>query len=343
MIGRFLNSCRLWIVPVSLVLLSLATSCKRIPLYDPLTNVYLKLDLQLKIDVELSADIQIDGNPELEAKVYGKKTEMVRACFYDSSTHKLVTDEFLAPEGGFVNIAPGVYDVMVYSLGTETTQITGTDSRGMAYAFTSQTGTRVKVQSKAGGESEPVNVNVIYEPDHVWVGRVSGVVIPAQVAEVREVTTIVIESSMTPLLETYTLQIKNVNGAGNIRKADIYVTGQAPGKYLWDGRYSFTPVAISFPMVVAPGDGKLLTVFNTFGKLPGVEADVIMNILVTTEGGGRYQWTFDVTDQFDNPDNTGHEIIIDEPVDVPSPDAGAGGFMPTVDDWAVEIVDIPLS
>lgn len=328
----------------ALLLLITLVSCKRIPLYDPATDVYLKLDLKLAIDVTLSPDIDITGHQDLADKVYGKMPEMVRACFYDPDTHKLVSEDFLKSDGDFITLPAGVYDLIVYSLGTESTQVTGMDSRGMAYAFTSKTGTKVKAKNTKAGDDDPPfpsETDVIYEPDHIFVGRVNGVVIPVHPAG--EEHTVVIESEMTPLLETYSFEVKNINGAGNIQKADVYITGQAPGKYLWDGRYANPPVAIYFQSVIDPEKGHLFSVFNTFGKFPNVTSNVFLNVLVQTEGGGQYQWVFDVTDQFDNPDNTTHEIIIDEPVDIPDPGSNVGGFTPSVSDWNVEIIEVPLS
>ena len=336
---------------IALSLVFALVSCKRIPLHDPATDVYLKLDLQLNIDVQLSADIEIEGNPELQDKVYGKMPELVRACFYDSETHKLVSEDFLPPDGGFIYLPAGVYDMIIYSLGTENTQIAGTDTRAGAYAFTSQTGSKVKVKSgsisngaaeaSAAPEQEISEYPVVYEPDHVFVAR-QQVVIP--VHSTTETQTIVIESEARSIVETYSLEVKNVVGAGNIQSADVYITGQIPARYLWDGHYPNSVCAIYFPSVIDEEKGHLFTVFNTFGKYPGHTANVYLNVLVTTEGGGQYQWVFDVTDQFDNPDNTTHEIIIDEEdVVIPEPGASAGGFMPTVSDWGVEIIDVPLS
>ncbi|MBQ7458517.1 MAG: hypothetical protein IJS70_05035, partial [Bacteroidales bacterium] len=80
-----------------------------------------------------------------------------------------------------------------------------------------------------------------------------------------------------------------------------------------------------------------------FGKFPNSENHVFLNVLVTTGGGGKYQWVFDVTNQFDNPDNLGREIVIEDPIVVPEGGSGTGGFDPVVSDWDVEIIEIPLS
>lgn len=329
---------------ITLTLILALVSCKRIPLYDPATDVYLKLDVQLNMDVQVSTDIDLDVHPELREKIIGKMPETVRACFYDPETHKLVSEDYLPSEGGFINLPPGVYDMIIYSLGTENTQIAGTDSRAGAYAFTSQTGSKVKVKNltKADEAPQPTisEYPVIYEPDHVFVAR-QQIVVP--VHSTTESQTIIIESEAQSVVQTYSLEVKNVVGAGNIQKADVYVTGQIPARYLWDLHYPNSVCAIYFPSVIDEEKGHLFTVFNTFGKYPGMSAEVYLNVLVTTEGGGKYQWIFDVTDQFDNPDNTTHEIIIDEEVDVPDPGTLGGGINPTVNNWQTEIITIDIS
>ena len=329
---------------ITLTLILALVSCKRIPLHDPATDVYLKLDVQLNMNVQVSTDIDLDVHPELKDKIIGKMPETVRACFYDPETHKLVSEDFLPAEGGFINLPPGVYDMIIYSLGTENTQIAGTDSRAGAYAFSPQNGSKVKVKNltKADEASQPTisEYPVIYEPDHVFVAR-QQIVVP--VHSTTESQTIIIESEAQSVVQTYSLEVKNVVGAGNIQSADVYVTGQIPARYLWDLHYPNSVCAIYFPSVIDEEKGHLFTVFNTFGKYPGMSAEVYLNVLVTTEGGGKYQWIFDVTDQFDNPDNTTHEIIINEEVDVPDPGTTGGGFNPTVNDWGVEIIDVPIS
>ena len=310
-------------------------SCKRIPLYDPSSDVYLKLDISLETDVQWNKDLDLDGHPELAAKVYPELPEMVHVCFYDTESHKLAAQDYLPSEGGFIDIAPGVYDMIVYSIGMAVTQVDGTASRGSSRAFTSTPGQLFKL-SKAGG-AQGGEFPVIYEPDHVFVGRKEGVVIPVH-EEMDH--TVVIECGMSTLLETYSFEILDVVGAENIQSAAVYITGQAPSKYLWDCRYTLKPSAIYFPTVVDVQEGHIYSVFNTFGKIPGVESDAILNLNVTTVSGAKYQWIFDVTDQFDNPDNTRHEIIIDETVDVPS--GGSGGFTADVHEWETEVIPITL-
>jgi hypothetical protein len=316
-----------------LVAATLLPSCKRIPLYDPQTDVYLKLDIRLNTDIKLSDGLDLEGNPALRDKIYGTIPESVRACFYDSETHKLVAEEFLPAEGGFVNIPAGTYDVTVYSLGTETTRVANTDTRASALAYTSDTGTRLRLTGTRSVE----DYSVIYEPDHIFVGTREGVVIPIH-ADIDR--TIVIEIEMPTLLDTYTFEARYVEGAGRIEKADVYITGQAPSRYMWDRRFPNRSGALYFQSEINVEKGHLFTAFNTFGKFPGAHNDVYLNVLVTDTNGGRYQWVYDVTDQFDNPDNTRHEIIIEDRIIIPEGDGG--GFTHKVNDWDTEIIYVPL-
>lgn len=309
-------------------------ACKRIPLYDPQSDVFLKVNYIIP-EVNLNDDIDIENDPYIHEKVFGRLPEEIRVCFYDPLTHALVAEDFLPAQGGFVNIPAGTYDMIVYGLGTEATIVKDTDTRAMAYAYTSFTGTKVRVVGNETRSAE--EFNIIFEPDHLFEASAEGIVIPVH-SEIDK--PVVIEVDATTLLESYSFEVLNIQGAGRIRKADIYITGQAPGKYLWDRRLPNKPGAIWFQAEVNVEKGHIYTVFNTFGKYPGERNDVFLNVLVTDAQGDRYQWVYDVTDQFDNPDNTHHEIIIDDPIVIP--EGGGGGFNHEVQAWEEEVIYIPL-
>ena len=310
-------------------------SCRRITLHDPVSSVYLMLDLQLNLDAKLNEDIHIEGNPALQEKVYGKMPETVRACFYSTQTHKLVAEEFLPPEGGFIDIPAGNYDLIVYSLGTEITRINDIESRASAYAYTSELGATVRITYGTAESKAVEDYKVIHEPDHVFVGSVENIHIPVHAEE----EVIVIEAGLTSILDTYSFEVRHINGAGNIRKADVYITGQSPSRHLWDRRFPNKACAIYFESIIDEQKGNLYTVFNTFGKFPNAHNDVYINVLLTDTKGSRYQWIYDVTDQFDDPDNHTHEIIIEDPIVIPE---GNDGFTHDVHDWDDEIIYVPL-
>ena len=316
----------------------LFASCKREPLYDRESGVYLKTNVILGPSTVLTGNVDIDGDPVLSAKVNGKMPDRLRVLFYDVNTHEYVTEEFLPPQGGFVNVPAGTYDILVYGLGTEVTRVSGSETRAGTYAVTSYVGTKVKVRTKAGpGIEGQTEFPVIYEPDHVFVGRASNVVVPVR-SELDD--TIVIEMDLSTLLDTYTLEVLNVFNAEAIQSMTVYITGHAPSRYLWDKRFPKSPSAIMFEAMPDVEDGCIRTAFNTFGKFPEESNEVFLNVQITDVEGGRFQWVYDVTDQFDNPDNTGHRIVITDVMEIP--DGGTGGFAPDVNDWDPVIEVVPM-
>ena len=316
-------------------------SCQRIPLYDAQSGVFLKLDYELELLPAVSEDVDLEAAPSLRSKVAGKLPEHVRACFFDATTHTLVRDVYLPAQGDFVNVEPGNYDLLVYALGTEVTQVTDGETRGGALAFTSRTGSKVKA-SKAGvgltGESANIDNEIIFEPDILFTGQLPAVYIPVRSGQQEPV---VLEVTMRSAVEAWTFVARNVRGVENVRKASVYMSGQASGKYLWDGRFPAKPVAVSFENEANPQKHLLFSAFNTFGKIPTQESYAILRI--TTVAGLSLQWVFDVTDQFENPDNERHEIVVEDIIDVPEGSGSGGGVEPSVSDWTTEIIDITLN
>jgi hypothetical protein len=327
-----------------LALLAALTACHRLPMYEAGSGIYLKLSLRLDPEVAPGENVDLPHHPLFQEKVTPNVPEMFRVCFYDTGSHELVSEDFLPAAGGFVNVPAGVYDVLVYNLGTEVTQVEGTQTRAGGYAFTSQTGTRLKLSSvqSTGGDGEGwENQPVIYEPDHLFVGRIAGAVVPVH-PEGREPDLVVLESEPTRLTETWSIEFVDVEGAERIVDAGIYLTGQAAGRYLWDLRAQNHPAALEADCVVDVQHRLVYTLLNTFGEHPATETDVFVSLMLSVEGGGRVRYTFNVTDQWLNPDNTAHRIVITDPVDVPTADYQGGGFDPFVDDWDGEEIDIVI-
>ena len=325
---------------VARLVLSLVTfgaivcSCHHIPLMDPYSGVYIKFNIRIDPDM---FDYNLEDYPYPNI-VRGSMPHSLRVCFYDIESHDLVMEEYVGSEGGFINVEAGVYDIVVYNLGTEVTRVTGTASRAGAYAYTSNSGSILNM-SKADENGEVIQLNypVIYEPDHLYVGRKENVEIPVVAADNR---VLVIEVDMSTLLESYTFEILNIVGAERIQSATCFVTGQSPQRYLWDKRHPGNLCAITFGAPVDVEHGVVRTAFNTFGRYPYSTSGVYVNFLVNDKGGHRYQWIFDITEQFDDPDNERHEIKIINTIVIPEEEQG--GFTPSVGDWNAEIVYVPL-
>lgn len=327
---------------LTLTLLLALTACHRIPMHEAASGVYLKLTLKLDPDVAPGEYVDLEHHPEFQTKVNPKRPEMVRALFYNVDSHELVSEDFLPVEGGFVDIAPGVYDVLVYSLGTEVTQVEGAQMRASGDAFTSRTGTRLRLSpSKATGDEElsASDVPVIYEPDHLFAGKIAGAVVPVRPEDL-ESDMVVLETELKRVSETWSLEFIDIEGAERITGVEVYLTGQADGRYLWDGRTQNHQAALSLNCAVDVPHHEIYSVLNTFGKYPEADCDVLVNVMLSVAGGERVRYIFNVTDQWLNPDNTAHRIVITDPVDVPTADYSGGGFDPVVNVWDGEEIDV---
>jgi len=307
-----------------LALLLALVSCKRIPLYAPESDVYLKININVQVAIHTKAD-DTPGMPE-----------QIRAIFYSPDTHYKVAEELLPPEGGFVHVPSGTYDLILYSLGNDVTKIDGIDGRSTLRAYTRESGAIMKISK--GGADDIRQQTVHYEPDHLYTATKENVVIPVR-SEYDQ--TIVIEVNMETIVDTWTLEVRNIKGAEHISSVLAYLTGLAPAKYAWDYRLQITePVAISFPLGYNSEKGWLQTDFNIFGRYSIPSNPSYVELLGTDTAGNQYLWVFNVTDQFENPDNTDHLIIIDEEVEFPDNPGDVGGFVPEVDEWGTIIIPI---
>lgn len=300
-----------------LMLLALV-SCKRIPLYRPESDIYLKLKIYFKTKAEIV------------------EPEQVRVCFYDAESHQKVNEALLPLEGGFINIPAGVYDVLAYTLANQVTKVDGVDTRATLRAYTKETGVMMKVTKADGSGTD--NVRVFREPDIIYIGKLEEMLIPVHSHEDK---TLVIEMDMESIVDTWHLEVRHVRGIQNIASTQAYVTGLTPAKYAWDFRTPNMDSAIPFPVRSDLETSCLRATFNIFGRCPSPGVESWLNLIVTDTAGNQYLWVFKVTDQFDNPDNTEHLIIIDDDaMEIPDNPGDVGGFSPIVDEWGTIIIPI---
>lgn len=317
--------------------LMLLPSCKHIELNKPLSGVYIRLSIYQGPSESLPSELIDSSDPDIQQKIKGHTSEKVRILFYHPETHELVTEDYVNPEGGFVDVPSGYYDVVAYGMGSSTTRVSGLDTRAGSYAYTSGIGATLRM-TKADDPEGYIDFPIIYEPDPIFVGRAENIYIPVRAEQDR---TLLIDLDMPSLLDTYSFEIPDIEGAEHIKSAEIYITGQAAFRYLWDKRLSNKNVAIFFKAPVDKDAGAIKTVFSTFGShSPQIQNDVYLNIMVTDASGARFQWIYNVTEQFNNPDNSDHRIVIQDHIIIPN--GVDGGIVPDVNDWETEITTIPL-
>ena len=329
-----------------LVCTLLAGACQRRPFSSRNTGVNLVLPINTRIVNQV--DVAVPANR--------------RVGMYSPDNHSLSYADFVGPEGGYISPEPGTYDILVYNFETESTILRGEDDFQKAEAYTNEISPYLKGQIRplleqrrklrqerlaASSVSETAATDdeerVVYEPDHLFVGRVKGQDIPRLLLEEGD-REIVIEVDATSIVETWKIEIRGVQGAEYISSISAIISGQAASTYLYSGEDSDESVSVYFTMQTnrarTSDEGMIMGSFNTFGKKPGVESELSLDVSITDSGGITYDLHYDLTSDFlDNPERV---IVIEDDISIDPPSSGGGGFDPSVEDWDNVRTDIEL-
>ena len=321
------------IVMLAAVVMS-ALSCQRRDFAEKVTEV--NLSLNVKTHVANAGEVPAP--------------ETMRVDLYDVKTGKLKYTDYIEAEGGYIHPAPGTYDMVVYNIGTEAVQIRNESDINEIEAYTSEVSAFLKgqlaqffadiakIKESQERSKSPADEKVIYEPDHLFVGRADEVEIPViYEGEEREV---VIEVDAHPEVETWKVTVANVKGLEYVQNVVAVISGQAESHFIGRGEDSGESVSIYFEKKKDMENKVLTGTFNTFGKHPTEKGILSLDINVTDTGGSDHHFHFDVDSQFqDNPDS---HIVIDDPIEIEEPKVAGGGFAPSVDDWEDVNTDIDL-
>ena len=321
------------IVMLAAVVMS-ALSCQRRDFAEKVTEV--NLSLNVKTHVANAGEVPAP--------------ETMRVDLYDVKTGKLKYTDYVEAEGGYIHPAPGTYDMVVYNIGTEAVQIRNESDINEIEAYTSEVSAYLKgqlaqffadiakIKESQEMSKSPADEKVIYEPDHIFVGRADEVEIPViYEGEEREV---VIEVDAHPEVETWKVTVANVKGLEYVQNVVAVISGQAESHFIGRGEDSGESVSIYFEKKRDMENKVLTGTFNTFGKHPTEKGILSLDINVTDTGGSDHHFHFDVDSQFqDNPDS---HIVIDDPIEIEEPKVAGGGFAPSVDDWEDINTDIDL-
>lgn len=323
----------------------LALSCQRRPFAEHRSRVTL--------NVIINTDIVNHVQEELP--------ENMRVDLYDIKTGQLRYTDYVGPTGGVIYPAPGVYNMLVYSIGTESTIIHNEQHYEQIEAYTNEVSAFIKGQmaqflakrAKAareraakkyasmlqGGESDIKGPQpfedelVVNQPDHVFVGWSPNLEIPVVYEEDGDVE-IYVEVDAHTLVETWIVEVRNLEGAEWIASTISLMSGQKGSVHMGPNVHSDKVVSVFFDMKLEKredGGTSLKGKFNTFGIHPDNLAGATLDLNIQDKGGADFTYHFEVTDQFENNDK--RYILIEQPIVVEEPKVSGGGFQPTVDEW----------
>lgn len=307
------------IVIIALMLAGILVSCQRRPL--------LTADYAVILNIEINKDVH---NYEVE-----KDPSIMRCVFYDNESGAFVSQAFLPPTGGQVSLVPDrTYDVLVYNFDTESTWLKEENWFHKIYASTSliPDSYKTKLRSRTTDTDSKVDEeNIAYDPDHLFVGRINDVFVPARSVEA---PVLVLETKAETVVESWLLDVTEVTGVENVGSIVGVVTGLVEHNKIGLGEKSAEFVSVYFDTPVIDENGRVTARFNTFGYNPASGMDQILTLVFTDIAGNNHHFDFDISDEFHNDDGDQHIVIETEEVHIPTPmTSGSGGFVPKVDEW----------
>lgn len=339
---------------MALTLVLLVGGCQRRPFAESRSKVSLNLTVKTNIVNHIQTDLP----------------ENMRVDLYDPITGKLQYTDYVGPYGGYIHPAPGTYDMIVYSIGSESTIIQNEHDFNKIEAYTNEVSAYIKAQiaqflakrSQAAKErtakkyaslmqgGDPVerapqiyeDEVVVNQPDHIFVGWYHNLEIPV-IYEHDEIREIYVEVDAHTLVETWEVEIRNLEGAKWIGSTVSLMSGQKGSVHMGPNIHSERIVSVYFDMKVVEREGGghcLKGKFNTFGLHPDNMVGAYLDLNIKDKGGQEFMHQFEVTDQFYN--NPDRYILIEERLVVEEPKVEGGGFQPEVEDWEEIKTDINL-
>lgn len=281
------------------------TSCHRLPIHEPYSNYYLVLE------------------PNFDAlHIKPSAPGMYEAVFYDKTTHREVGQSYLGANGGYIyDMAPGDYELIVYSFDSGNTNVSGMNNFYDALANTE----RYK-------DGDTLSYNA---PDHLMVARDLDFNIPL-VYDTDE--PVYLYAYPKTIVDTWCIVITGIRGLRNAVSMDFYITGQSRSNNIGPNEISEKETTIHFPASVDYKNDRIYTPFCTFGKLPDHVSN--LRLVITDPNQQTIIARADITDQFDDPENLGHWIILNFDFEIDA--RKDGGMMPDVNEWNDNVFDYDI-
>ena len=296
-----------------LLMCMLSAACQR----RPLTTADYAVTLNIHIDKDIV-------NYE-----YEKDPSLMRCIFYDSQSGAFITQAFLPPTGGQVSLIPArEYDILVYNFDTESTWLENENWFQKIYASTSiiPDSFRTKLRSRATKVDEE---QIVYDPDHLYVGRLNDVFIPSRSVDAPPV---ILDVTCQTVVESWIIEVKTVTGVKNIGSMAGVVTSLSGSNLIGPNDRSSDFVSVYFDNQTIDSEGTLTARFNTFGWTSEIKEAQVLSLVFTDVAGKGHVYNIDVSNQF--PGNKEQIIRIQTEIDIPEPmTSGDGGFVPKVDEW----------
>lgn len=294
-------------------------------------------------------------NDEFQHPAY-KRPDIMRVALFDPSSGEMVSERYLRGQGdderghyyyGYLLAEAGIYDMVAYNFGTESTIIHNEYDYFSLKANTNELSTsqRSRLLSRTDSETAATKAgeSICYDADHLFVARAENLKLNYH----RGLDTLRNANgdpwfTARSVVKSYYIQI-GVTGAQYLASSTALLTGMGREVRLRDGNFTDGGEAtLYFDML----NGKyteygtnhdcIYGTFGTFGRLPDSDNQLTVSFELLTTYGTRLEETIPVKTEFLSEDAILHQwIIIDYNIAIPEPPTptGDGGLTPTVGDY----------
>ncbi len=261
---------------------------------------------------------------------------------YDSNNNTPLRYIFSNRDGGPISLPYGTYCGLAMNCdNTDWAMTRSTDNIDSFEVYTpdadelSAYGLTARSVPRAEGAEEE---RIATTPGMLWTDREDNITLPVTTKR-RTITLYPCEA-----ICHYTVEILDVENLKYLHGTEIdgTISGMAEG--FFDGKELATDNKVTMPFVLNMNadENRLQASFLTFGECPHVKATHTLSVYLILTDGSKWHYTFDVTDQVtDAPDPT-HVNIVVKGLTLPHPIASSGGFIPDVNDWQSEHIDLKM-
>lgn len=249
--------------------------------------------------------------------------------------------EFTDVTGGIIEIPHGTYHALCVNSDTELVLYRNTENRETFECYTRSTallenytsyGVRSETVPRAEGTSEE---RVSLSPDMLWGNHAEGITVDEDSA-----TSIVLYPDEEVC--TYTVTVRN---AENLRYAYALggsLSGLSGGVFPALGTVSNERVTVPFEATKSPETNTLHAHFLTFGHPNDDVCPHSLIIYAILSDRAKWYYIYDVSAQVHNAPDPHHVDIVLDGLPLPKPIQNGNGFVPDIDEWQTEKIDITL-
>lgn len=313
-----------WIfILASLVLLS--AGCVRKDLLEPGHHHGSEVFINIDIDVDVDTDVETGDDPDLYMNIL-KTARSVTIVAYPLDENGHYGIHKIDGLEGTIWLLPGKYDLLLYT--SDFHDLDGIFYRGIKDVNTAEAYTNQVKSSKTRAEVKSYDID---EPDPLFVHYYSGF-------EVTEGDNR-LESGLQPMSYKYWYEV-DVDGLDYITSAWLEVDGMYTSVFLADGSHREDEYGTQrVESTIHKDENKIKGEFFSFG--PHQDSDVKNSIIITFINGRTIRVKMDDISPEIKKLRKGGEIVIEQKIVINVDDTGSG-FVPDVEEWEEEEVEIPI-